>query len=192
LPGLPNTSNPTQIGGVPAPQGTGSGGVGLGGATMGLISAGISAAGMAGDAFAPGGGQAAAAVAQAMMQLANRGIKFASQAAGIGVQGLMETFLPAGSELANSNWITKIAGGVAGAMPMLPNLAGKGDMSSQQLTPDQVVGQGQGMSLPGADQAKNVDNSKNITNQITVNGASISNENSMANTIAMQQQAMYS
>ncbi|KQH75599.1 hypothetical protein AO501_25315 [Mycobacterium gordonae] len=188
LPGMPYTANPTRIGGVPPPQGQGGGGAGLGGLAMAGIQAGIGAAGMAG---APFGGQAGAAAAQAMMELANRGIKFASQAAGIGVQGLAETFLPAGSELANNNWITKIAGGLAGAAPMLPNIAGEGDEGSQQLTPDQVVGQGQGMGLPGADQAKNVDNSKNVTNQITVNGANINNEQSMANSIAMQQQAMY-
>ncbi len=197
LPGLPGTSNPTRIGGVPAPQGKGGGFGGLGGLPMAAIGSAISAAGMAGDAFAPGGGQAAAAAAQSMMQLVNRAIGFAGQAAGIGVQGLMETFLPAGSDLANNNWITKIGGGLAGATIALPNLAGKGGEDGSGPTPEQVVGQGQGLDgrpagLPDPmAAAKNVDNSKNVTNQITVNGAGIQNENSMANSIAMQQQAMY-
>lgn len=194
LPGLPYTSNPTKIGGVPPPQGTGSGGVGLGGMAMAGIQAGIGAAGMAG---APFGGQAGAAAAQAMMELANRGIKFASEAAGIGVQGLAETFLPAGSELANNNWITKIAGGVAGAMPMLPNVAGKGGEDGSGPTPEQVVGQGQGpygrpAGLPDPAAAGNTDQSKNvsITNNNTFNAANYS-ENSMANSIASAQQASY-
>jgi hypothetical protein len=57
--------------------------------------------------------------------LANRAIQYAGQVAGIGVGGLMETFLPTGgSELANSNWLTRIAGGIASAAPQLPNVAG--------------------------------------------------------------------
>lgn len=194
MPGLPQTSNPTRIGGVAPPQGSGSGGAGLGGLAMAGIQAGIGAAGMAG---APFGGQAGAAAAQAMIELANRGIKFAGQAAGIGVQGLMETFLPAGSELANNNWITKIAGGVAGAMPMLPNVAGKGGEDGSGPTPEQVVGQGQGpygrpAGLPDPAAAGNTDQSKNvsITNNNTFNAANY-NENSMANSIASAQQASY-
>ncbi|MHA7703394.1 transglycosylase family protein [Mycobacterium sp. ML4] len=197
LPGLPSTSNPTSIGGVGQPQGKGGGGIGPGGLLSGAINSAISAAGMAGDAFAPGGGQAAAAAAQAVMQLVNRGIQFGSQAAGIGVQGLAETFLPAGSDLATNSWLTKIAGGIAGATPMLPNIAGKGDDSSP--TPEQVVGQGQGLDGrpaglpdPAAAAAGNTDNSKNvsITNNNTFNAANY-NENSMANSIASAQQASY-
>lgn len=195
MPGLPQTSNPTRIGGEAAPQGKGSGGVGLGGLAMAGIQAGIGAAGMAG---APFGGQAGAAAAQAMMELANRGIKFAGQAAGIGVQGLMETFLPAGSDLANNNWITKIAGGLAGATLALPNIAGKGGEDGSGPTPEQVVGQGQRLDgrpagLPDpAQPVDNSDNSRNvnITNNNTFNAANM-NENSMANTVAMHSNAMY-
>lgn len=195
LPGLPQTANPTRIGGEAAPQGKGSGGVGLGGLAMAGIQAGIGAAGMAG---APFGGQAGAAAAQAMIELANRGIKFAGQAAGIGVQGLMETFLPAGSELANNNWITKIAGGLAGATPMLPNIAGKGDDDGSGPTPEQVVGQGQGpdgrpAGLPDpAAPAGNTDNSKNVTNNLTIQAAPAQNENSMGNTVTSHLAEMYS
>lgn len=195
LPGpLPNTSNPTRIGGVAPPQGKGSGGAALGGLAMGAINSAISAAGMAGDAAGGfGGGQAAAAVAQAMMQLVNRGIQFGSQAAGIGVQGLMETFLPSGSDLANNNWITKIAGGLAGAMPMLPNIAGAmggggEDGAAPPLTPDQAA-QGP-MAGAGGQDAKNVDRSVTINNQI--NAANASNPNQMGNVVANQVAASYS
>lgn len=195
LPGLPSTSNPTRIGGVGQPQGKGGGGISPGGLLSGAINSAISAAGMAGDAFAPGGGQAAAAAAQAVMQLVNRGIQFGSQAAGIGVQGLAETFLPAGSDLATNSWLTKIAGGIAGATPMLPNIAGKGDDSSP--TPEQVVGQGQGLDgrpagLPDpAAPAANTDNSKNVTNNLTINAPQAQNADSMGNTVTSHLGAMY-
>lgn len=195
LPGLPGTSNPTRIGGVAQPQGKGSGGVGPGGLLTGAMSSAISMAGMAGDAFAPGGGQAAAAAAQTMMQLAIRGIQFGSQAVGIGVQGIGETLIPAGSDLAANSWFTKLAGGIAGAGLNLPNVAGKGDDGSP--TPEQVVGQGQGLDgrpagLPDPAAAGNTDNSKNvsITNNNTFNAANM-NENSMASTVAAHQMASY-
>ncbi len=198
LPGMPYTANPTRIGGVAPPQGKGGGFGGLGGLPMAAIGSAISAAGMAGDAFAPGGGQAAAAAAQSMLQLVNRAIGFAGQAAGIGVQGLMETFLPAGSELANNNWLTKIAGGVAGATLALPNIAGKGNDDGSGPTPEQVVGQGQGIDgrpagLPDpAAPAGNTDNSKNVTNNLTIQAAPAQNENSMGNTVTSHLAEMYS
>jgi len=72
--------------------------------------------------IAPGAGQAA----QVGMQLANRAAGFAGQVAGIGVGGLLETFLPNNSSTADpsKSWIGKIASGVAGARPALPNSAG--------------------------------------------------------------------
>ncbi|SLH42994.1 phage tail tape measure protein [Mycobacteroides abscessus] len=110
----------SRIGGVEPASGTGKGGVGMtpGGTldtAMGLAASGL-------DLLAPGAGQAA----QTGMKLANRAIEYGSQVAGIGVQGLMDTFLPTGgSELANKSWLTKIVGGIAGAAPALPNMAGK-------------------------------------------------------------------
>ncbi|EUA18479.1 phage tail tape measure protein, TP901 family [Mycobacterium xenopi 3993] len=69
--------------------------------------------------LAPGAGIAA----QIGIQEINRAIAYAGQVAGIGVQGLMETFLPtAGSQLAQNNWITRIVGGIAGARPSCPTL----------------------------------------------------------------------
>lgn len=110
----------TRIGGVEPATGSGAGGVGI--TPGGTIDTAIGMAASAADIFAPGAGQAA----QTGIKLANRAIQFGAQAAGIGVQGLMDTVLPtAGSELANKSWLTKIPGGVAGAAPAIPNVAGK-------------------------------------------------------------------
>ena len=132
-PGPVSAQAPTQIGGVAPFEGVGPGFTGFGGiitaALQTGVGAGAAAGGLAIDSQAPGAGTAAAAAISAAanlgIQLANRAIGFAGQAAGIGVQGLMETFLPnAGSELANQNWFTRIIGGIAGAAPAIPNLAG--------------------------------------------------------------------
>lgn len=126
--------NPTQIGAVvPEASGMGKGGIGMSGG--GLMEAAMQAGGLALDAMAPGAGQAA----QTGMKLINRTIQYGGQAAGIGVQGLMDTFLPmGGSQLAQSNWATRIIGGLAGALPAIPNMAGK-------KAPEQAQGgQGQG------------------------------------------------
>ncbi|WP_078316202.1 phage tail tape measure protein [Mycobacterium sp. D16Q16] len=110
----------TRLGGVEPAAGSGAGGVGI--TPGGTIDTAIGMAASAADIFAPGAGQAA----QTGIKLANRAIQFGAQAAGIGVQGAMDTFLPTGgSELANKSWLTKILGGVAGAAPAIPNAAGK-------------------------------------------------------------------
>ena len=127
LPALPpvgsmggGESAPLGLGGqaYPSQGGGGGGGIGLSDSAIGLAS-------MAASAF-PGGG----AAAQMAMQLANRTIKYAGQVAGIGVSGLLETFLPSGdnpkASIGNS-WLGKIAGGIAGARPAVPNAAGGKD-----------------------------------------------------------------
>ncbi|OHU23585.1 phage tail tape measure protein [Mycobacteroides chelonae] len=129
----------SQIGGVAPASGVGKGGMGMtpGGTidtAMGLAASGL-------DLLAPGAGQAA----QTGMKLANRAIEYAGQTAGIGVQGLMETFLPTGgSELANKSWISRIAGGIAGAAPALPNMAGKSTAPQNQNQGDPNAPNGQG------------------------------------------------
>jgi len=108
----------TQIGGAEpkAQQGASVGGGG------GLFGAAVGAGAAAADAFAPGSG----AAVQIAGQEIQRAIKAGGQFAGIVAEGLMETFLPTGaSEIANDNWITRIAGSFAGMAPQLPNLAGK-------------------------------------------------------------------
>lgn len=106
-------------GGIAFPATPGGGGIGLSG--DGAIGMAMQAGGMALDMMAPGAGQAA----QIGMKLANRAIQFGGQAAGIGVSGLMETFLPSGSPLGNigNSWFGKLAAGFAGARPALPNTA---------------------------------------------------------------------
>lgn len=120
-----------QIGGLAPPGAVGGGGGGIGITPGGSVDSAIGAA----ASMFPGVGQAA----QTGMKLANRAIQYAGQVAGIGMSGLMETFLPTGgSELANNSWLTRIVGGLAGAKPALPNTAGK---SAQQPQPQQGQGQ---------------------------------------------------
>ncbi|GKT30596.1 phage tail tape measure protein [Aduncisulcus paluster] len=110
----------TRIGGVEPATGSGAGGVGI--TPGGTIDTAIGMAASAADIFAPGAGQAA----QTGVKLASRAIQFGGQAAGIGVMGAMDALLPTGgSELANKSWLTKALGGLAGAAPAIPNVAGK-------------------------------------------------------------------
>jgi hypothetical protein len=164
---IPNTVLPpgsetpgTVIGAqVDAPEGYGEGfsitGGGLIGLAQGAALSGIQMAGIAGDMSGGfGGGTAGAAVAGAAMQMAfeqiNRGIEYGAQVAAIGMQGLSETFLPAGgSELAQNNWGTRLLGGLAGAAPAIANLAGGANASNQSTlpgvgppTPEQIAAQG--------------------------------------------------
>jgi hypothetical protein len=135
-----NPQNPTQIGGGPGLSGQGSG---IGMSSGGMMDMAMGAGAMALDAMAPGAGQAA----QTGIKLANRAIQFGGQAAGIGVQGLMDTFLPfGGSELASNNWLTRIVGGFAGAHPTIPNIAGKQAPQQPQQQPGAGDQQGQGGS----------------------------------------------
>lgn len=116
-----------QYGGVTPASGSGRGGVGM--TEGGTLDTAMSMAASGLDLLAPGAGQAA----QTGMKLANRAIQYGGQVAGIGVQGLMDAFLPTGgSELANKSWITKIVGGIAGAAPALPNMAGKSTAPQNQ------------------------------------------------------------
>jgi hypothetical protein len=136
---------------------------------IGLASSGL-------DLIAPGAGQAA----QVGIKEASRAIQYAGQVAATGVGGLMETFLPTGgSELANNSWLTRIAGGLAGASPALPNIAGGAAGQAQQngeppppgpgaapLTPEQIAAAGNkhgqnGGADPGPQQPITV----NYTNQ---------------------------
>jgi len=134
-------TGPTQIGGLTPAGGTGKGGVGM--TEGGMLDTALSAATTGLDLVAPGAGQAA----QIGIKLANRAIKYGGQVAGIGAQGLMETFLPmGGSELAQKNWITRAIGGLAGAAPALPNMAGKA------AAPPAQAQQGQGQQGQGGQQ----------------------------------------
>ena len=165
----PPGAGPTQIGaavGPPEGMGSGFGGFsgGLLGAAQSAIGSAIQAAGVGADMM--GGGGAGSAVAGALAQIGieelNRAIAFAGQAAGIGVSGLMETFLPTGgSELANNNWFTRILGGVVGMRPLLPNFANISGAANN-------VQQGQnhlGNNQQGANNPANVNVTQNNYNQ---------------------------
>jgi hypothetical protein len=163
-------------GGAPAGSGPGIGPSGSG--ILGIAEqAAVTGISLGVDAIAPGAGQAAAIAAQIGMQEINRAIKAAGQYAGIAVGGLMETFLPAGgSELAANNWITRIAGGMLGAVPQLPNTAGKAPTPVPELTPEQASAQTlppfrdqhTGTGPPPGPQVNVIYNNNNVTD--TANG----------------------
>ncbi|ABM12290.1 phage tail tape measure protein, TP901 family [Mycolicibacterium vanbaalenii PYR-1] len=158
------------LGGQAYPAQGGEGGVGMGGMAMDAAMLGTSAL----DMMAPGAG----AAAKVGIQLANRTIKYAGQVAGIGVSGLLETFSPAGdnpkASIGNS-WLGKIMGGLAGAAPSLPNMAGG-------KKPDAING---GDAQAGG---KAGGNTVSITNNLTNNHAT---EDMVGNQLVREQAAMY-
>jgi len=106
-----------------------SSGIGFGGGLLGAAEGAASqAAGMAASAgtFGAAGGAASSAMDMAF-QLINRTAAYGAQAVGIGVEGLLETFLPADSPLSNfANTLPgKVLAGVAGVRPAAPNTAGQ-------------------------------------------------------------------
>ncbi|SIC56594.1 phage tail tape measure protein, family protein, core region [Mycobacteroides abscessus subsp. abscessus] len=97
----------------------GSGGVDVGGGSLGMAE---SAGAMAINALAPGAGEGA----QIGMQEANRAAKYGASLAGIGIQGLFETFALNDSVIGDpsKSWIGRLAGGLAGTHPTSQNSAG--------------------------------------------------------------------
>lgn len=166
---------PTKLGGVAPAANPGGGNAGI--TPGGSVDTAIGMAASALDVIAPGAGQAA----QVGIKLANRAIQYGAQVAGIGASGLMETFLPTGgSELASHSWLTKIAGGIAGARPALPNLAGgtaggAADKNAKQPGPDKPAG---GAPGPGGDNGQ--------TNNITINQASAQPANDITHALGVQ------
>jgi tape measure domain-containing protein len=157
--GQPGQQEATKIGGAEPPKGYGTGASAGGGA----LGAAEGAAAMAANAFAPGSGVAVQIASQEL----NRAIQQAGKYVGIGIGGLEETFLPfGGSKLAQSNWITKLAGGLAGASPALPNLAGQA--ASGPLTPQQAFG-GPPSPFGGQQSQTSIEHGVHIDN-ITIHG----------------------
>lgn len=95
-------------------------GIGISGGLIGGVEG---AAASAGDMFAPGSGQAA----QIAFSELNRAASFGAQAAGIGVEGILESILPNSSSV-GGDWATTIPGriltGVSGVRPTAANTAG--------------------------------------------------------------------
>ena len=160
------------MGGGMQPNTTGGGGfAGIGGAPMAAISA--AASGL--DMLAPGAG----AAAQIGIQEINRAIGYAGQVAGIGVSGLLETFLPTDSPLSNvgNSWLGKIASGFAGARPALPNVAGGGPNAANQ--PQGGAGGEQppgSLNGPPADPGKGDQSGTTINNNVNVNNQSMTED----------------
>lgn len=188
----------THLGGVAAPTGYGGGlpgGTAPGQATAlgGVGSPAGAGAGMA----APMGGAAAGAAAgaasfgiglaaQIAMQEAQRAIQYGGAVAGIATEGLLSTFLPTGgSQLAQNSWLTRIAGGLAGARPQIPNAAGK---STTQAAGSQPLPAGGGGGAGGGGDTTH----NNVHNgDVNINAPS-SDPNAIAKALAQQQQTMNS
>lgn len=147
---------------------TGAGGEGFAGLTGAPMDA-LMTATSALDVLAPG----TSIVAQKGIQLINRAIGYGGQVAGIGVSGLLNTFLPRGSTLADfgNSWVGRIASGFAGARPAGNNMAGQSTMPN----PDDVRQQQQGGDT------NNIDNTTNIT----VEGRN-QDDQQLANEVAFQ------
>ncbi|GFG83392.1 tape measure protein [Mycolicibacter algericus] len=97
--------------------------------------------------------------AQIAIKEINRAIAFGGQMAGIGVSGLLNTFLPRESPLADvgNSWLGRIASGFAGARPAGNNMAGQSTMPN----PDDARGKQQ----PG----QQGQGGNTINNEITLN-----------------------
>lgn len=134
-------------GGVSPPSNPQGGQAGLSGAPMDALMG--AASGL--DALMPGAG----AVAKIGIQEINRAIEFGGQVAGIGASAIGEILSvgdnPRGS--LGASWFGKLAGGLAGARPALPNMAGQKPPGAPQAQP------GQGPA------GQTVNNTVNLTNQ---------------------------
>lgn len=156
LPGISplGQMTPAVGGGTAYPSQGGNSGSLLGGLPLDGIMAATSAL----DAFAPG----SSAAAKIGIQVANRSIGYAAQNAGIAANAIGEFFSvgdnPKGS--IGAGWLGKLAGGIAGAAPALPNLAG----GKKPPGPMDQAGGGQ--------QGGNVDNSQTNINVTSREGAS--------------------
>lgn len=170
---LPNATGSWNTPSMAIPLGQGmpnSPGISLsGGGILGAAGQAISsAAGLAAGAFSGGaGGAGASAAAQIGIDLMNRGISYGAQVAGIGVQGIMETFLPVESQLADPTrgWLGRIVGGVAGVRPVAQNLAGAMTKSGKDQTGDKPGAGDQPLSPEQIDKQKAKDAQANTSNQ---------------------------
>lgn len=161
--------------GVPASEGIGIGG--------GLIGAAQSMGGGMGGM----GGAAMSAGAQVGIDLINRTIGLGGQLAGNAVGGLMETFLPVESELADPSrgWFGKVLGAVAGVKPAGTNTAGQlgAGESPPTLTAQQVGAQ----KAKDAQAKAGVDDGKAaVTNNINMVERENRNDYSVAKDIGYQ------
>lgn len=176
-PGAPGAAaaGPSVTSQAPSAGPGGGGFTGFGGSMFDTVAGAAAMAAPALDAMAPGAGQAA----KTGVQLANRTIGYIGQLAGIGVSGVMETLLPHGSEGAdpNKSWVGKIASGVAGARPALPNTAG-GQNPAGPSAPPQTPEQAQSLQAQtsGGQSGGPMVHVENMNNYSNDGGQSISNQ----------------
>lgn len=122
---------------APSASSPGGGFAGIGGLPLAAIQ--NATAGL--DLLAPGASQAA----QVGIQVLNRTAGYIGQLGAIGVGGLLETFLPNNSSIADpsKSWLGKIASGFSGSRPATPNTAGS-PAPAQDPAQQQQQGQGGG------------------------------------------------
>lgn len=140
------------------PPAAGGPGFQFGGGAIGMAEG---AAAMAADMFAPGSG----AAVQMASQLINRAIQFGGQAVGIGVSEIGDFFSIGDNPRASlgNSWLGRMAGGIAGAKPALPNLAGK-------KPPDAMTGDQASKPAAGGGQGGNTFNTTVNNNRATEDG----------------------
>lgn len=121
---------------------SGAGGLGAAGAASGT-----GTGTGAGGGGAPGGSVAGALIGIGMQEM-NEAISKSAQMAGAVVGGLQQTFGMqqfAQTPLAQSGWLSRIVGGIAGAQPQLPNLGGQ---SAGKASPEGTPGMSPMMTPP--------------------------------------------
>lgn len=158
LPGVGSVPQSAPLGLGQQPPAVGGPGMNVGG---GLVGAAEGAAAMAADAFMPGTG----ALVQMGSQILNKTIEFGGKVAGIGVSEIGDFFSIGDNPRASlgNSWLGRLAGGIAGAKPALPNLAGK-------KPPDAMTGDQASKPAAGGGQGGNTFNTTVNNSRATEDG----------------------
>ncbi|MDC8981251.1 hypothetical protein [Mycobacterium marinum] len=166
-------TTPAPVGRMPGSDAPASQGIGISGGLLGALTNSIpsaigfatAAGSMGANAGAPGAGAGVSAAGQVLQQFAqigidmgNRTAAYIGQLGGIAASGAMETFMLSDTGLADptNTLLGRIALGIAGARPQLPNIAGQvgqavaggtqgqgGDQQGGLLDPNAMNQQGQ-------------------------------------------------
>lgn len=135
-------TTPAPVGRMPGSDAPASQGIGISGGMLGALTNSIpsaigfatAAGSMGANAGAPGAGAGVSAAGQVLQQFAqigidmgNRTAAYIGQLGGIAASGAMETFMLSDTGLADptNTLLGRIALGIAGARPQLPNIAGQ-------------------------------------------------------------------
>jgi Transglycosylase SLT domain len=161
--GMPGGGSPAMP--APPPPPTPPAPAGAAGATPG----GSSGGGAKASGGSPSGSVSSALIGIGIQEM-NAAIAAGGQAAGAIVGGLDQTFGPgqfAQSKLAQGGWFNKVIGGITGAQPQLPNMAGQTHQAGS-LTPEQAASAGGGTPAIGSGSAQG-QQAGNVQNGHTVN-----------------------